>query len=56
MTDFSILIFLKFKQYKNVNIANFAYYGKNRMRNPGIAPDDDEDELKSSCSACNAVS
>ena len=31
LTDFSILLSFKNKQYKNTNIANFVYYGKTRM-------------------------
>ena len=30
--DFSILIILKYKQYKNATIVNFAYYGKTRLQ------------------------
>ena len=32
MTDFSMNLIFKYKQHKNVNIANFVYYGKTRMR------------------------
>ena len=28
VTDFSILLIFKHKQYKNANVANFVYYGK----------------------------
>ena len=31
VTDFSIYLIFKFKQYKNVNIANVVYYGKTRL-------------------------
>ena len=31
MTDFSILMIFKNKQYKNANIANIVYYEKTRM-------------------------
>ena len=33
MTDFSILVISKNKQFKNANVANFVYYGKTRMIN-----------------------
>ena len=33
VTDFSILIFLKFRQYNNVNIVNFVHYMKTPLRN-----------------------
>ena len=29
VVNFSTFIFFKFRQYKNVNIANFVYYGEN---------------------------
>ena len=29
-----------FKQYKNVNIANFVYYGKTRLRSSWYLPND----------------
>ena len=31
VTDFSIHLILKFKQYQNANIANFVYYGKTQI-------------------------
>ena len=31
MTDFSLNLILKVKQYKNANIANFVYYRKTRL-------------------------
>ena len=30
VTDLSILLIFKFKQYKNVNISNLVHYGKTR--------------------------
>ena len=30
VTDLSILLIFKFKQYKNVDIANLVHYGKTR--------------------------
>ena len=32
MTDFAILLICKFRQYKVVNIVNFVYYGKTRLK------------------------
>ena len=34
VTDFSIHLIFKFKQYKNANFANFLYYGKTRSIQP----------------------
>ena len=33
--DFCILLIFKFKQYKNVDVANFVYYGKTPMCSRG---------------------
>ena len=31
VTDFYLLLFFRFKQYTNVNVANFLFYGKNLL-------------------------